>query len=224
MCIQAPIRPQLARALEENVLLGELVNVRAIEREDASLVHRWLNDPVVMRGWGWSAPAVSRQEVAAQIEAWLAQEAAQGRPAALVAESLVGDAVGLIALRVDRPEARSVELSLLVGDPARWGQGLGADMLRTTLDACFDGWGIHRVGVRVEAGNERALGLYRRCGFREEGRLRQAAYLDGQHADIVLLALLAPEWETPRASSADDVSGCSGETLPSHRLEDHALT
>jgi RimJ/RimL family protein N-acetyltransferase len=206
--------------VEGPVLLGELVNIRAIEREDAPVVHRWLNDPVVMRGWGWSAPAVSRQEVATQIEGWLTQEAAQGRPAALISESLAGDTLGLIVLRVDRPEAHSVELSLLVGDPMGWGQGVGTDMLRTILDACFSGWGLHRLGVRVEAGNERALALYRRCGFREEGRLRQAAYLDGQHADIVLLALLAPEWETLSASAADNASG---QTLPSHRLEDDAL-
>ena len=205
------------------MLLGELVNMRAIESDDAPLVHRWLNDPVVMRGWGWSAPAVSRQEVVGQIESWLAQEGAQGRPASLIAESLGGDAVGLVVLRVDRPEARSVELSLLVGDPARWGQGLGADMLHTILDACFGGWGIHRVEVRVEAGNARALALYCRCGFREEGRLRQAAYLDGQYADIVLLALLAPEWERSTTSAADDGSGRRGETLPAHRLEDDAL-
>ena len=47
-----------------------------------------------------------------------------GRPEALIAESLAGDPIGLVVLRVDRPEARSVELSLLV-DAGRWGQGFG---------------------------------------------------------------------------------------------------
>ena len=205
------------------MLLGELVNVRAIEREDAPLVHRWLNDPLVMRGWGWSGPAVSRHEVVSQIEGWLAQEAAQGRPVALIAEALTGDAVGLIVLRVDRPEARSVELSLLVGDPVRWGQGLGGDMLQTILDACFGGWGIHRLGVRVEAGNERALALYRRGGFREEGRLRQAAFLGGQHADVVLFGLLAPEWEVGSKRGAGDPLDDRGEPFPTHWFENDAL-
>lgn len=174
---------------------GELVNLRALERSDVEVIARWLNDPAVMRGWGLSAAVRSRQEVARDVEDWLAQESAIGRPAALLAESLEEhEPIGLIVLRVDRPEARSVELSLLVGDAARWGQGLGGDILQAVLEACFDGWGIHRIGVRVEVDNARALSLYRRFGFQPEGRLRQAAFRDGRHADVLLFSLLAPEW------------------------------
>lgn len=173
---------------------GELVNLRAVERGDAPLLYRWLNDPRVMRGWGLGAPTRSLQSVSAEVEAWLAQEAALGQPAALIATTLDGEEAGFVVLRVDRAEARSVELSLLVGSPERWGQGLGADILHATLDACFQSWGVHRVGVRVEAENTRALALYERFRFREEGRLREAAFLDGRHTDIVLLGLLATEW------------------------------
>ena len=172
---------------------GETINLRAIEHQDAPLLYRWFNDPVVMDGWGWSAPARSMPTVAAQAEEWLTREIAFGRPEALVAESLAGDPVGLVIVRIDRPEARSVELSLLV-DADCWGQGFGLDIMQTTLEACFDGWGVHRVGVRVEEGNERAMALYRRLGFKEEGRLRQAAFRDGRHADVLLFSLLAKEW------------------------------
>ena len=178
---------------------GETINLRAVERQDAPLLHRWFNDPVVMDGWGWSAPARSMHTVAGQLEEWLAREIAFGRPEALVAESLAGDPIGLVVVRIDRPEARSVELSLLV-DADRWGQGFGIDMMQTTLEACFDGWGVHRIGVRVEEGNERALVLYRRLGFKEEGRLRQAAFRDGRHTDVLVLSLLAEEWSAHQGS------------------------
>jgi RimJ/RimL family protein N-acetyltransferase len=171
---------------------GETINLRAVERHDVPLLHRWLNDPAVMEGWGWSAPARSLHNVAGQVEDWLAREIMLGRPEALIAESLAGDPVGLVIVRIDRPEARSVELSLLV-DADRRGQGLGTDMMQTILEACFDGWGVHRIGVRVEEDNERALALYRRLGFQEEGRLRQAAFRDGRHADVLLFSLLAEE-------------------------------
>ena len=172
---------------------GETINLRAVERQDVPLLYRWFNDPVVMDGWGWSAPARSMQTVAAQVEEWLAREIAFGRPEALVAESLAGDPIGLVIIRIDRPEARSVELSLLV-DANCWGQGFGTDIMQTTLEACFDGWGVHRVGVRVEEGNQRALALYRRLNCKEEGRLRQAAFRDGRYADVLLFSLLAEEW------------------------------
>jgi RimJ/RimL family protein N-acetyltransferase len=179
---------------------GETINLRPVERHDVPLLHRWLNDPAIMDGWGWSAPARSMHNVAGQVEEWLAREIACGRPEALIAESLAGDPVGLVVVRVDRPEARSVELSLLV-DADRWGQGFGIDMMETILEACFGGWGVHRIGVRVEEGNERALALYRRLGFTEEGRLRQAAFRDGRHADVLIFALLAEEWSARQDSS-----------------------
>ncbi len=172
---------------------GETINLRAVERHDVPLLHGWFNDPVLMDGWGWSAPARSIQHVAGQVEDWLARETTFDRPEALIAESLAGDPIGLVVVRVDRPEARSVELSLLV-DAGYWRQGFGMDMMQTILEACFAGWGVHRIGVRVEEGNERALALYRRLGFKEEGRLRQAAYRDGRHQDLLLLGQLAAEW------------------------------
>ena len=178
---------------------GETINLRAVERQDAPLLYRWFNDPVVMDGWGWSAPARSMQTVTDQVEDWLAREIAFGRPEALIAESLAGDPVGLVIVRTDRPEARSVELSLLV-DADRWGQGFGFDITETTLEACFDGWGVHRVGIRVEEGNERARALYRRLGFTEEGRLRHAAFRDGRYADLLLFSLLADEWSAHQDS------------------------
>lgn len=176
------------------MISGELCNLRAVERHDTLIIHRWYDDPALMQGWGWSAVARSLESVARDVEAWLALEGTLGRPAALIAETLEGDPVGLVLLHVDRPEARSVELSLLVGESSRWGQGLGGDILNTTLDACFAAWGVHRVAVQVEEENARGLALYRGCGFREEGRLRQAAFHDGRHGDVLLFSLLASEW------------------------------
>jgi RimJ/RimL family protein N-acetyltransferase len=174
---------------------GETINLRAVERHDVPLLHRWFNDPVVMDGWGWSAPARSIQHVASQVEDWLAREMVVDRPEAFIAESLAGDPIGLVVVRVERPEACSVELSLLV-DADHWGEGFGMDMMQTILEACFGGWGVHRIGVRIEESNERALALYHRLGFKEEGRLCQAAFRDGRHEDVLLFGQLAAEWPT----------------------------
>jgi RimJ/RimL family protein N-acetyltransferase len=74
---------------------GESINLRAVERHDVPLIHHWFNDPVVMDGWGWSAPARSIQHVAGQVEDWLARETVFDRPEALIAESLAGDPIRL---------------------------------------------------------------------------------------------------------------------------------
>lgn len=188
------------------MIRGERVNLRAIERTDAGHLYRWLNDPEVMRFWGQPEATVSLAEIQRRIEEWLEREAELGRPAAFLIEDLDGNPVGLLVTSRERLPHRSLELSLLIGERERWGQGLGTDVLETFLDVCFAQWGFHRVWLRSEAYNERAHRLYRKCGFTQEAVLREAAYVDGQFHDVLIFARLATagEPETPAENRVDE--------------------
>ncbi len=54
------------------------------------------------------------------------------------------------------------------------------------------------------ADNARAIACYRRCGFREEGREREAALVDGTWRDDLVMGILAHEHTTQR-EDPDDV-------------------
>jgi RimJ/RimL family protein N-acetyltransferase len=54
--------------------------------------------------------------------------------------------------------------------------------------------GLHRVSVRVVAYNERAIQAYKKCGFRIEGREREAALVDGVWHDDVIMGVLESEY------------------------------
>jgi RimJ/RimL family protein N-acetyltransferase len=116
--------------------------------------------------------------------------------------------VGLVILSEYRPEARSVALSLMIGECGRWGRGLGTDALLSVLDACWATWNLHRVWLRCEAFNERAQRLYRRCGFVHEATLRDATFCDGAFHDVFVYGLLEPAVGDAFASA----DGGEGET------------
>jgi RimJ/RimL family protein N-acetyltransferase len=69
------------------------------------------------------------------------------------------------------------------------GCGLGTRLVAELLD-----WaptvGIRRVEVRCFSTNPRALALYRRLGFTDEGCLREAVSVDGESVDVFVLARL----------------------------------
>ena len=67
------------------------------------------------------------------------------------------------------------------------GQGLGARLLATTLDAA-EAAGITRVELMVLVENIRAVALYRRHGFETEGRCRRYLVIDGVERDAWLMA------------------------------------
>ncbi|RMG14657.1 MAG: N-acetyltransferase, partial [Planctomycetota bacterium] len=86
------------------------------------------------------------------------------------------------------------ELGIAIGEPACWGRGYGSEALRLVLDYAFRELEVHRVQLSVFETNTRARAAYLKVGFVEEGRLREAAFVDGRRVDVFLLSILAREW------------------------------
>ena len=72
------------------------------------------------------------------------------------------------------------------------GQGWGERLLRTLI-AAAPGCGISRLELGVMAHNEAAHGLYRKCGFIDEGIRRNAYRLDDRDVDEISMGLLLPQ-------------------------------
>ncbi|WP_334370593.1 GNAT family N-acetyltransferase [Bradyrhizobium sp. AZCC 1719] len=89
---------------------------------------------------------------------------------------------------------RDQRASLAIGieDPAHLGKGYGSEAIRLALNYIFS-IGFHRISVRVLASNDRAIACYRKCGFMIEGREREAAFVDGQWQDDILMGVLDRE-------------------------------
>ncbi len=166
------------------MILGELVNLRAVDLDDVRVVYRWLNDPVVMDGWGDSASTISQSGVTRKIAGWLDDEDKLGRPVGFVIERLDGDPIGLLVASPTDQEQRVFQLSLLIGDPDEWGKGFGRDALDAFIDVAFDEWNVRRIWLEVEAGNNRAERLYLAAGFELEATLRGARYRHGARQDV----------------------------------------
>jgi RimJ/RimL family protein N-acetyltransferase len=91
-------------------------------------------------------------------------------------------------------------LGIQIGDRAYWGRGYGREAVGLLLDYAFEQRGLRRVTLGVSAENGRAIHCYRACGFVEEGRHRQAKWLNGKFIDMVSMAILRDEWQALRAN------------------------
>jgi ribosomal-protein-alanine N-acetyltransferase len=78
-------------------------------------------------------------------------------------------------------------------DRARLGIGLGEEVTRAVLRYGFGELELHRIDLHVLAYNARAISCYLRCGFVEEGRLRESAFIGGQWHDDVIMGILEHE-------------------------------
>ncbi|WP_224545310.1 GNAT family N-acetyltransferase [Mesorhizobium sp. CA16] len=84
-------------------------------------------------------------------------------------------------------------LAIGIDDQAYLGKGYGAEAIRLVLGYAF-GLGLHRVFLRVLSSNSRAIACYRKCGFVEEGREREAALVSGAWQDDIIMGLLDREF------------------------------
>lgn len=108
---------------------------------------------------------------------------------ALVAE-LDGTAVGYATLHNAVPlesHAHVLEINGVAVDPSASGRGVGRALVEAAV-AEARARGARKVSLRVLGPNAVARRLYARCGFVEEGVLREEFLLDGAYVDDVLMA------------------------------------
>jgi RimJ/RimL family protein N-acetyltransferase len=167
---------------------GAAVRLRAIRKEDSETLFRWVNDPALVR---LSAPYRPVHEPTH--EEWLRGVVGdRTRVAFAIEEAATGRLVGVVQLVDIHDVHRNAEMRIRIGDPDARGRGLGRAALRLLLDHAWRDLGLHRVFAYVFTTNERAGASYERVGFEHEGRLRDAAYIDGAWCDVLVMAVLDP--------------------------------
>jgi RimJ/RimL family protein N-acetyltransferase len=176
------------------ILEGQLVRLRASEPGDVDRYDSWFNDVEVTRYLESARYPVSH---AAELE-WVS--ARTNRP--LGADNMFfaidvledGRHIGSIDLHAHQTEDRKATLGIAIGDKTCWDKGYGSDAIRTLLRFAFDEVNLHRVMLHVDERNARGIAAYRKCGFMEEGRLRDDRYAGGRYWATVVMGVLAEEF------------------------------
>ncbi|MEV4439975.1 GNAT family protein [Streptomyces sp. NPDC049577] len=172
------------------MVLGDLVKLRAMEPSDAEALWRWNHDPEVMR-WMFDDYA----QPLAQVRKRLEEMPPNAYGEVLYGVEALGDGklIGLVRLRDVEPERGRAELDIYIGEKDYWGRGYATDAMRTICRYGFDKMRLHRISLTVVTENHAAVGVYRKVGFTEEGRLREAFRRDGKWYDQFTMGLLEGE-------------------------------
>lgn len=154
----------------------------------AEKYHGWLIDPVVTRymAAGLNDPAYEE----------LREYAENGILLAITVEDIW---IGNIRLHQINQTLRMAELGIMIGERKRWGKGYGTEACTLLLDYAFGRMNLNRVGIGVVNKNAAGVALWRKLGFVEEGRLREAFWLDGHPCVVIRMGLLQREWYESRS-------------------------
>ena len=168
-----------------------MIRLRELERADLPALNRWRNDPELLDLLGNNFLFIAGAVDEKWYESYLASRDHNVRLAITLGPD--GQYVGNVNLTGIHPVNRSAEFSILIGEKTVWGKGVGLEATRLMLAHAFGDRNLHRVYLGVLAGNERALRLYERVGFRAEGTQREAVFKNGAYHDLVTMAMLRHE-------------------------------
>lgn len=127
-------------------------------------------------------------------EAWLTKIGWSSGKVYLVAYSDDYPIIGLVRMDEHDPINRSIRIGADVMPELR-GKGLGTSIYNGVLKYLFGHLNVHRVWLCVLETNPRARSLYRKVGFKNEGRYRDAVFRGGRYIDYVIMSILSDEWK-----------------------------
>ena len=101
-----------------------------------------------------------------------------------------GEIVGYIVSRGGSANRNRHALYIVIGVLQRyWGRGIGKQLMEALESWAIEN-GFHRLELTVMSHNERAISLYTKCGFEQEGVKRDSLLVNGKYVNEFYMSKL----------------------------------
>ena len=167
--------------------------LRALEPGDVDSLIRWAKDPAVMLHM---SQAVAYPTSGSDGYRWLQELSGSYTDRVFAIETPEGRPIGSVGLHAIGWVDRKAELAVMIGERDCWNRGYGSWAVREMLRLGFERMSLQRIYLRVASGHHAAIRVYRKCGFRTEGRLRKDRYVGRGYADTLMMSVLKEEFAT----------------------------
>src|SRR5690625_2159211 len=168
------------------------LKLRKMTLEDTELYHKWRNDLEVMHFTNPSLDVYPMEMTKKFVEQVILDS--HNAKSYLLVEKENEQSIGIVSLTNIDYKNRNAECIIDIGEKDYWGKGFGSEGLMLLLDYAFYEMNLHRVSLRVFSFNERAIRMYTKLGFSQEGNSRQSLFRDGKWHDIVHMGILQSEY------------------------------
>ncbi|MFX0038400.1 MAG: GNAT family N-acetyltransferase [Promethearchaeota archaeon] len=175
------------------MLKGKRVKLGPIKREYLESFLKWFNDPEIIQYLVPFRPMTRMAE-----EEWI--ENLKNREdnihfSILIPQEDASDIlIGNCGLHKIDWKNRVAEAGIAIGEKEYQNKGYGTEAMELLVDYGFNTVNLNRIELFTYVFNERALKLYKKIGFIEEGRKRQFFWSKGQYHDSIMMGILAEEW------------------------------
>lgn len=170
-------------------LRGKRVILRPLSERDVPQLTRWINDPEVRQFIKNTFPMPEGAE-----RDWVESLKKRSSTDIVLGIEIKGKHIGNMGLHGIDWKNQIATTGALIGEKEYWGKGYGTDAKMTLLNYAFNTLNMRKIMSRVYSFNERSLAYSLHCGYKEEGRLKQQRFANGQYWDEIILGLFKSDW------------------------------
>jgi RimJ/RimL family protein N-acetyltransferase len=169
---------------------GKKVTLRAMEKSDCEMVREMFNDPEIENlVVGWAFPVSNYAQ-----EKWLENHYSDNLNFRFIIETPDDGAVGIATLTgIDWKNRRATHGIKLINMERR-SKGIGTDTVMAIMRYAFDELQLNRLDGSWFQDNMASIGLYKKCGWVEEGIRRNYVFKNGGYRNLVVVGILAEEY------------------------------
>lgn len=171
---------------------GKKVMFREYQEDDLAHMMDWINDEEIVQ---FLSDRFLYPQSSQQVKQFLNKAMSEEWSGFVISDRETGDYLGQIDfINIDHKNG-SAELALVIGDTNNSSKGIGTEATKMMLDFGFKHLRLNRIELSCWDYNERAINLYNKLGFKEEGRKRESRYFKGKFHDEVFFGILREEWK-----------------------------
>ena len=170
-------------------LLGDRIYLSPRNVEDVEKFAEWINDFEVTDYIGMSGQIMS-------LEGERKYLLENSNPEAIFSIITINEdkLIGSVGLESIDYINRTATLGIFIGDKEYLSKGYGTEAIRLLLDYGFNYMNLHNIKLNLLSVNERALKCYKKCGFKETGRIRENRFINGKYYDTIAMDILEDEF------------------------------
>ena len=169
------------------------IYLRELTREDIKTINVWRNDKELADQLGANFHFVNLESDEQWFELYMKNRANQVRMS--IIEETTNHFIGVIyLLDINFINRTGLYAGLLIGAKESQGKGYGTIATLKMLEHAFYDLNLNRVyGYWLEE-NKRSIAVSKKCGFVEEGKIRQCVYKNGVFKNMIIMSILREEF------------------------------
>ncbi|MBP6974760.1 MAG: GNAT family N-acetyltransferase [Candidatus Pacebacteria bacterium] len=169
---------------------GPRVTLRPLHEDDAPILTKWINDPLITQFVQAYLPTMEMEE-----RDWI--KGLISRKGNNIVVMLVVDSkpIGTMGIHAIDYRHRIATTGALIGEPEYWGKGYGNEAKMLLLEYAFNTLNLRKICSEVIAFNERSTKYSLKCGYKVDGGPKKLHhYAKGQYWDVIQLAVFREDW------------------------------